>query len=167
MTKPWVTSWILLNKWQRQKEKDYQRWLEKQEYQRQQEKERYERKQAESHWNCPFFRHCWNKGLKLTTRYDCPECSNQYREYRQSQTSHRSIHAQDAYHHNNMDRCLKNRSVYDRLRKWVVDQNWADYEEESNEEEYVWQEGQWYPGGLTRSQKRRLQRLRNRELEQA
>ena len=26
-TKPWVTSQILLNKWQRQKEKDYQRWL--------------------------------------------------------------------------------------------------------------------------------------------
>ena len=31
----WVTSQILLNKWQRQKEKDYQRWLEEQEYQRQ------------------------------------------------------------------------------------------------------------------------------------
>ena len=57
-TKPRVTSRILLNKWQRQKEKDYQHWLEEQEYQRQQEKERYERKQAESHWNCPFFRHC-------------------------------------------------------------------------------------------------------------
>ena len=28
-----------------------------------------------------------------------------------------------------------------------------------------WQEGQWCPGGLTRSQKRRVQRLRNRELE--
>ena len=37
-------------------------------YQRQQEEERYERKQAESHWSCPFFRHCWNKGLKLPTR---------------------------------------------------------------------------------------------------
>ena len=42
-TKPRVTSWILLNKWQRQKEKDYQRWLEEQEYQRKQEKERYEK----------------------------------------------------------------------------------------------------------------------------
>ena len=31
----------------------------------------------------------------------------------------------------------------------------------------VWQEGQWCPGGLVRSQKRRVQRLRNRELEQA
>ena len=65
--KPRVTSWILLNKWWRQKEKDYQRWLEDQEYQRQLEEERYERKQAKSHWNCPFFRYCWNEGLKLPT----------------------------------------------------------------------------------------------------
>ena len=66
-----------------------------------------------------------------------------------------------------MDRHLKNRSVHDWLRKWVIDQNWANYEEEGDEEEYIWQEGQWCPGGLIRSQKRRVQRLRNRELEQA
>ena len=53
-TRPCVTSRILLNKWQRQKEKDYQHWVKEKEYQRQQEEERYERKQAESHWNCPF-----------------------------------------------------------------------------------------------------------------
>ena len=63
--RPHITSRILVNKWQRQKEKDYQRWLEEKEYQHQQEKERYERKQAESHWNWHFFRHCWNKGLRL------------------------------------------------------------------------------------------------------
>ena len=50
-----VTSRILLNKWQRQKEKDYQCFLEEKEYQHQQEKERYEREQAKSHWNYPFF----------------------------------------------------------------------------------------------------------------
>ena len=47
--RPHVTSQILLNKWQWQKEKDYQRWLEEKEYQCQQEEERYEREQAESH----------------------------------------------------------------------------------------------------------------------
>ena len=41
--RPRVTSQILLNKWQRQKEKDYQHWLEEKEYQHQQEEERYER----------------------------------------------------------------------------------------------------------------------------
>ena len=73
VTKLRVTSRILLNKWQRQKEKDYQRWLEEQEFQHQQEKER---KQAESHWNCPFFRHCWNEGLKLPTRNNCQSAAN-------------------------------------------------------------------------------------------
>ena len=65
-----------------------------------------------------------------------------------------------------MDRRLKNGSVHNRLGKRVVDQDWADYEE-GNERKYVWQEGPWCPGGLTRSQKRRVQRLRNKELEQA
>ena len=82
--RPCFISRILFNKWQQQKEKDYQRWLEEKEHQRQQEEERYEREQAESHWNCLFFRHCWNKGLKLPTRNNCPEWSEQYWEFRQS-----------------------------------------------------------------------------------
>jgi hypothetical protein len=35
------------------------------------------------------------------------------------------------------------------------------------EREYIWQEGQWCPPGLRRSQKRRVQGLRNQELKQA
>ena len=62
---------------------------------------------------------------------------------------------------------LKNESIHNRLGKRVGDQDWADYEEEGNKGDYVWQEGQWCPGGLTRSQKRRVQRLRNKEMEQA
>ena len=81
---PHVTSRILLNKWQRQKEKGYQHQLEEEEYERRCKEERYEREQAELHWNCPFFRHCQNEGLKLPTRYNCPECSNQYSEFKQS-----------------------------------------------------------------------------------
>jgi hypothetical protein len=50
-----------------------------------------------------------------------------------------------------MDRCIKTRSIHNRLGKRVVDQNWADYEVEDDEEEYVWQEGRWCPRGLTRS----------------
>ena len=64
-----------------------------------------------------------------------------------------------------MDRRLKNGSVHNRLGKRVVDQDWTNYKEEGNEREYVWHEGQWCPRGLTRSQKRRVQCLRNRELE--
>ena len=134
-------------------------------WQHQLKEERYERKQAKLHWDCRFFIHCWNEGLKLPTRHDYPKCSNQYWEFRQSQNNRRSIHTQDAYHHNNMDRRLKNGSIHNRLGKRVVDQDWADYEEEGNKRKYVWQEGQWCPKGLTRSQKRRVQHLRNKELE--
>ena len=50
---------------------------------------------------------------------------------------------------------LKNKSVHDWLGKRVVDQDWVDYEE-GNKRKYVWQEGQWCLGCLTRSQKRRV-----------
>ena len=66
-----------------------------------------------------------------------------------------------------MNRRLKNKSVHDQLGKRIVDQDWADHEKESNERGYVWQENQWCPGDLTRSQKRRVQRLRSKEMEQA
>ena len=135
---PWVTSRILLNKWQCQKEKDYQRQLEEEEYERRYEEERYEREQAELHWNCPFFRHCWNDGLKLPTRHNCPECSNQYLEFMQSQANRWSIHERLNYQSNNMDRRIKNKGVHDRLGEHAYDQSWVGHDEEK---EYAWQEG--------------------------
>jgi hypothetical protein len=48
-------------------------------YQREQE---YIREQEQSHWGCSFFKHFWNEGLKLPTRNNCPECSDQYLGYR-------------------------------------------------------------------------------------
>ena len=81
---PRVTSRILLNKWQCQKEKDYQHRLEEEELEHWCEEEKYEREKAELYWNCPFFRHCWNEGLKLPTRNNFPEYNNQYLEFRQS-----------------------------------------------------------------------------------
>ena len=98
----------------------------------------------------------------MPTRRNCLECSNQYAEFRQSQANRRSIHECLNYQYNNMDRRVKNEGVHDRLGKHAYDQSRADRDEEK---EYVWQEGQWCPRGLTRSQKRRVQRLRNRELE--
>ena len=94
-----------------------------------------------NHIRIVLFRHCWNEGLKFPTRNNYPECSKQYWEFRQSQANRRSIHARDEYHHNNIDRHLKHISVHDRLGKRVVDKKWVDYEEEDDEEEYVWPEG--------------------------
>jgi hypothetical protein len=72
-SKPRVTSRILLNKWQRQQDKER---YQKQKYE--EEKRRFEeeahmrkiehaREQERAHWGCAFFRHCWNEGLKLPT----------------------------------------------------------------------------------------------------
>jgi hypothetical protein len=47
--------------------------------------------------------------------------------------------------------------------KRYADHRWIDHEEEEDRE-YVWQKGQWCPPGLRRSQKRRVQHLRNQEL---
>jgi hypothetical protein len=62
--------------------------------------------------------------------------------------------------HPNDDRRQKIVEVIDHPRKRQADLRWADQEEH----EYIWQEGQWCPPGSRKSQKRRVQRLRNREL---
>jgi hypothetical protein len=98
-SKPRVTTRILLDKWQRQQEKER---YKKQKYevgaQRFEEEahrrklEEHAREQERAHWGCAFFRHCWNEGLKLPTLNSCPECSDKYTEYRQDTVNHRSVH---------------------------------------------------------------------------
>jgi hypothetical protein len=153
--KPWVTTLILLNKWQRQLEKErYQKRRHEEEKRRADEQacrrdlKQYTRKEERAHWGCAFFSHCWNEGLKLPTLRNYPECSDRYFEYRQETANRRSVHERIGRIH---------------PRKRQADQRWADQEED----EYIWQEGQWCPPGLRKSQKRRVQRLRNRELRQA
>jgi hypothetical protein len=57
-------------------------------------------------------------------------------------------------------RVKKITEVIDHPRKRQADQRWANQEED----EYIWQEGQWCPPGLRKRQKRRVQHLRNCEL---
>ena len=54
-----VTSQMLLNKFQRDRE-------------RRQNKEEEECREKK-HWRCPFFIYCWEEGLTLPSAYDCPE----------------------------------------------------------------------------------------------
>src|SRR6185312_5416021 len=58
-----VTSQMLLNKFQRDRERR----------QRREEEERRE----QDHWRYPFFVYCWEEGLTLPSAYDCPECNGQ------------------------------------------------------------------------------------------
>ena len=141
-SRPKVTSRILLNKWQRQQEKDYYLKKElaedgeqmKQEYQRYQE-EKYRKKQAEylkaqeqSHWGCAFFRHYWNEGLKLPSRNNCPECSEQYSGYRQSRVNRRSVHERLGNQFLKANRRIKEDSSGDYPKKRFADQSWVDHE---------------------------------------
>jgi hypothetical protein len=32
----------------------------------------------EGHWRCPFFKYCWEEGIKLPTAENCPECIGAY-----------------------------------------------------------------------------------------
>jgi hypothetical protein len=60
-------------------------------------------------------------------------------------------------------RHLKIKKIDDQPRKWYADHRWVDHEEEEDHG-YVWLKGQRCPPGLKKSQKRRVQRLRNQEL---
>jgi hypothetical protein len=115
-----------------------------------------------------FFRHYWNEGLKLPTLNNCPGGNDKYTEYRQDTVNRRSVHERIGRMHPSDGRCIKINEVNVQPRKRYADHKWVYHEEEEEEDcEYVWQKGQWCPPGLRRSQKRRVQRLRNQELKQA
>jgi hypothetical protein len=165
-----VTLRILLNKWQRQQEKErYQKYEEEklryEEEMCKKEQEEYMQEQERAHWGCAFFRHCWNEGLKLPTQNNCPECSDKYTEYRQDIANRRSVHERIGRVHPSDGWHLKINKIDDQPRKRYADHRWVDHEEEEDQG-YVWQKRQWCPPGLRKSQKRRVQRQRNQELKQ-
>jgi hypothetical protein len=138
--KPRVTSRILLNKWQRQQEKErYQKYKyeeEKRRYEEEmckKEQEEYMREQERAHWGCAFFRHCWNEGMKLPTQNNCPECSDKYTEYRQDIANRRSVHERIERVHPSYGRCLKINRFDDQPKKRYADHRWIDHEEEEDQ----------------------------------
>jgi hypothetical protein len=128
-TKPRVTTRILLNKWQRQQEKErYQKQkYEEERHMFEEEAHRRElvehaREQERAHWGCAFFRHCWNEGLKLPTLKNCPECGDKYTEYRQESVNRRSVHERIGRTHPNDGRRLKINGVNNHPWKRQADQ---------------------------------------------
>jgi hypothetical protein len=147
-SKPRVTSRILLNKWQRQQEKErYQKHKyeeEKRRYEEEahrKEREEYAQEQERAHWGCAFFRHCWNEGLKLPTLSNCPECCDKYTEYRQDTVNGRSVHERIGRMHPSDGWRIKINEINDQPRKRYADHKWVDREEEEDRE-YVWHKGQ-------------------------
>ncbi|KAK1631964.1 hypothetical protein QYE76_006279 [Lolium multiflorum] len=120
------------------------------------DEERYERHAKEKsreqddvdrHWDCPFFRHCWDSGMsRLPTIGNCPECKQKKKD-------------------------AANVSVFKRLgplpprNKNAESARMEDLEEleDDDEEEDKYHRPRWCPDGLSRSQKRRVQRLRGLE----
>nr|CAE75872.1 OSJNBa0042N22.17 [Oryza sativa Japonica Group]CAE76044.1 B1248C03.3 [Oryza sativa Japonica Group] len=94
------------------------------------------------HWGCEFFRFCWNEGMRLPTIEDCPGCCEV------AESSSRS------YNRNNRLRQTRV-PVHQRLGPM----NQHGYLEGDEE-----RKTQWCPSGIfIKNQKRRVQRLRNRE----
>jgi hypothetical protein len=139
-SKPRVTTCILLNKWQRQQEKErYKKQKYEEEERRFEEEahrrklEEYAREQERAHWGCAFFRHCWNEGLKLPTLNNYPECSDKYTKYRQDTVNRRSVHERIGRMHPSDGRRVKINEVNDHPRKRYANQKWVDQEEQEHE----------------------------------
>ena len=97
------------------------------------------------HWDCPFFKHCWNSGMiRLPTVDNCPECSQQKKDKSEG-------------------------SVFDRLgplpprRTHAESSQRGRAERSAYEEEDACHRQRWCPDGLSHSQKRRVQCLRSLE----
>ena len=103
------------------------------------------RRQAiRDHWHCPFFRYCWNSGMsRLPTIDDCLECRP--RGHQQDDTSVFRRLGPGTRHDDRVKRPTRGDS------------------KQEEEEEDRYHRPRWCPDGLNRSQKRRVQCLRNLE----
>ncbi|KAK1698862.1 hypothetical protein QYE76_015559 [Lolium multiflorum] len=120
------------------------------------DEERYERHAKEKsreqddvdrHWDCPFFRHCWDSGMsRFPTISNCPEC-------RQKKKDAANV---------SVFKCL---GPLPPRNKHAESARVEDLEEleDDDEEEDKYHRPRWCPDGLSRSQKRRVQRLRGLE----
>jgi hypothetical protein len=106
-----------------------------------------EQEDMDRHWDCPFFKHCWDSGMsRLPTIDNYPECRRRKEDAGEV-------------------------SVFKRLgplppqNKRAESSQDEDFEESEDEEEDRYHRPRWCPDGLSHSQKRRVQRLRS--LEQA
>ncbi len=94
------------------------------------------------HWGCEFFKFCWDEGMRLPSIADCPGCNDV------AESSSRSY----------------NRSNRPRQTRIPVHQRLGPVNEDRDQEDDEDRKTQWCPYGIfTKNQKRRIQRLRNRE----
>ncbi|KAK1660583.1 hypothetical protein QYE76_048742 [Lolium multiflorum] len=119
---------------------------DQEEHERRAKEKSREHDDVDRHWDCPFFRHCWDSGMsQLPTFGNCPNATKKKE--------------------------VANVSVFKRLgplppqSKRAESPRLEDLEdsEDEGEEEDRYHRPRWCPDGLSRSQKRRVQRLRGLE----
>ena len=106
-----------------------------------------EQEDMDRHWDCPFFKHCWDSGMsRLPTIESCPECRSKKKD------------AADVS-------VFKRLGPLPRRNKQAESSREEDLEEweDNDEEEDKCHRPRWCPDGLSHSQKRRVQRLRGLE----
>jgi len=165
--------------WQ-QREDRYRRQQEK--------RRRQEWNRHRDHWDCSFFVHCWEQGIKLPTVQDCPKCNGYHRHDRSNrrfQPDDRRFNGPIRGRTSVHDRLGGRLNVHERLGERVgnIPRNQEELEEmanarvpdeevfyrdpnirrvESSEVCYqpVWKTKlpRWCLEGLTRTQRRRMQR---------
>lgn len=177
--------------WQ-QREDWYRR--QQEDYHREEERRRQEWSQHKDHWNYPFFIHYWEQNIKLPTVRDCPECNgydwydrSDRRYHDDDRRFNGPIRGRASVH----DRLGGRLSVHDRLgdRVQYFPRNREELEEMANArvpDEFIFCRDanthrmesrehrrpsarqsplpRWCLEGLTKTQKRRLQRERREEL---
>ncbi|XP_071685307.1 uncharacterized protein [Lolium perenne] len=107
-----------------------------------------EQDDMDKHWDCPFFKHCWDSGMsRLPTIGNCPECRQKKRG-----TGDVSVFKR-----------LGPLPSRNRQAESSRVEDLEELEDDDEEEEDKYHRPRWRPDGLSRSQKRRVQRLRGLE----
>src|SRR4051812_16888333 len=99
-----------------------------------------EQEDMAKHWDCPFFKHCWDSGMsRLPTIGNCPACRPQKKDIGET-------------------------SVFKRLGPHPPRNRQTEtHSGTEDKEEDRYHRPRWCPDGLSHSQKRRVQRLRSLE----
>jgi hypothetical protein len=131
----------LLKKYEYQYRQRRQYESENEEYEHCTRKSLKRREDSRDHLHCPFFKYCWNSGMRrLSNVNNCPECGPRKHDPR-------------------------NVSVFQRIGPMPPQDKRAKPSREENfeGEEDKYHRPRWCPDGLSRSKKRRVQRLCNLE----
>jgi hypothetical protein len=131
----------LLKKYEYQYRQCHQYESEDEEYEHRIGKSLKKHEDLHDHWHCPFFKHYWNSGMsRLPTVDNCPKCVPRKHDTRKV-------------------------SVFQRIGPMPPQDKWAkpSCEENFKRGEDKYHQPRWCPDGLSHSQKRRVQQLRNLE----